>query len=92
MAIIISLILYTVGGALEAGAINLGMIVAGRVILGLGVGLEGGTVPIYVAESVARKYRRNSRLSVPIQHRPRRGFGLRCGCRFRQRQIWQLGD
>ena len=44
MAIIISLILYTIGGALEAGAINFGMIVAGRVILGLGVGLEGGTV------------------------------------------------
>ena len=44
MAIIISLVLYTLGGALEAGAINFGMIVAGRVILGLGVGLEGGTV------------------------------------------------
>ena len=59
MAIIISLILYTVGAALEAGAINFGMMVAGRVILGLGVGLEGGTVPVYVAESVARKYRGN---------------------------------
>ncbi|KAK4697719.1 hypothetical protein P7C71_g419, partial [Lecanoromycetidae sp. Uapishka_2] len=43
MAIIISLVLYTVGAALEAGAISFGMIVAGRVILGLGVGLEGGT-------------------------------------------------
>ena len=45
MAIIISLILYTIGAALEAGAISFGMMVAGRVILGLGVGLEGGTVP-----------------------------------------------
>lgn len=59
MAIIISLVLYTIGAALEAGAISFGMIVAGRVILGLGVGLEGGTVPVYVAESVARKYRGN---------------------------------
>ena len=59
MAIIISLILYTIGAALEAGAINFGMMVTGRVILGLGVGLEGGTVPVYVAESVARKYRGN---------------------------------
>lgn len=59
MAIIVSLVLYTVGAALEAGAINFGMIVAGRVILGLGVGLEGGTVPVYVAESVSRKYRGN---------------------------------
>ena len=45
-AIIISLILYTIGGALEAGGINYGMMVAARVILGLGVGLEGGTVPV----------------------------------------------
>jgi len=59
MAIIVSLVLYTVGAALEAGAINFGMMVAGRVILGLGVGLEGGTVPVYVAESVSRKYRGN---------------------------------
>lgn len=36
-----------------------GMIVAGRVILGLGVGLEGGTVPVYVAETVERRIRGN---------------------------------
>ncbi|KAK7744449.1 Fungal specific transcription factor [Cytospora paraplurivora] len=59
MAIIISTILYTIGGALEAGSINFGMIVAARVILGLGVGLEGGTVPVYVAETVERKVRGN---------------------------------
>ena len=59
MAIIVSLVLYTVGAALEASAINFGMMVAGRVILGMGVGLEGGTVPVYVAESVAPKYRGN---------------------------------
>lgn len=45
-SIIISCILYTVGGALEAGSINYGMIIAARVILGMGVGLEGGTVPV----------------------------------------------
>jgi MFS family permease len=59
MAIIISLVLYTIGAALEAGAISFGMMVAGRVILGLDVSLEGGTVPVYVAESVERKYRGN---------------------------------
>lgn len=59
MAIIIALVLYTIGAALEAGAINFGMMVAGRVILGLGLGLEGGTVPVYVAESVERRYRGN---------------------------------
>lgn len=35
------------------------MIVAARVILGMGVGLEGGTVPVYVAETVERKVRGN---------------------------------
>jgi MFS family permease len=34
--------LYTIGAALEAGSVSFGMIVGGRVILGLGVGLEGG--------------------------------------------------
>jgi Na+/melibiose symporter-like transporter len=59
MAIIISIILYTIGAAIEAGAQSFGMIVAGRVILGLGVGLEGGTVPVYVAETVERRLRGN---------------------------------
>ncbi|KAK5995332.1 Inositol transporter 1 [Cladobotryum mycophilum] len=58
-AIIISIILYTVGAALEAGSMNFGMIIAGRVILGMGVGLEGGTVPVYVAETVERRIRGN---------------------------------
>ncbi|KAL7932519.1 general substrate transporter [Trichoderma chlorosporum] len=58
-AIIISILLYTVGAALEAGSISFGMIVSGRVILGLGVGLEGGTVPVYVAETVERRIRGN---------------------------------
>ncbi|RDA95475.1 hypothetical protein CP533_5398 [Ophiocordyceps camponoti-saundersi (nom. inval.)] len=69
-AILISIALYTIGAALEAGSINFGelhflvllllrMIVAARVILGLGVGLEGGTVPVYVAETVERSIRGN---------------------------------
>ena len=59
MAIIVACILYTIGAAMEAGAHSYGVILAGRLILGCGVGLEGGTVPVYVAETVARKYRGN---------------------------------
>ncbi|RHZ58732.1 putative MFS sugar transporter [Aspergillus thermomutatus] len=59
MAIIVSCILYTIGAGLEAGAINFGMMFAGRFVLGMGVGLEGGTVPVYVAESVPSKIRGN---------------------------------
>ncbi|KAH9874994.1 hypothetical protein J1614_004482 [Plenodomus biglobosus] len=58
-AILISCILYTIGGALEAGSMGYGMIVAARVILGAGVGLEGGTVPVYVAETVESRLRGN---------------------------------
>lgn len=58
-AIIISCILYTIGAALEAGANSFSMMLAGRFILGAGVGLEGGTVPMYVAESVPSKIRGN---------------------------------
>lgn len=57
--IIWACILYTLGAALEAGAIDFGMMFAGRFILGIGVGLEGGTVPIYVSESVPKKIRGN---------------------------------
>jgi MFS family permease len=58
-AILISCILYTIGGALCAGAVDFAMIVVARLILGAGVGLEGGTVPVYVAETVERKLRGN---------------------------------
>ncbi|KAF7597331.1 hypothetical protein BBP40_006271 [Aspergillus hancockii] len=59
MAIIVSCILYTIGAGLEAGAVNFGMMFAGRFILGMGVGLEGGTVPVYVAECVPGRIRGN---------------------------------
>lgn len=56
-SILISCALYTIGAALEAGAINFGMMLAGRLVLGVGLGLEGGTVPVYVAESIPSSVR-----------------------------------
>lgn len=50
MLIIIACIFYTIGGILEAAAPDVGEMYAGRFILGLGVGLEGSTVPTYVSE------------------------------------------
>lgn len=58
-SIVVACVFYTIGAALEAGSINYGMIIAARVILGIGVGLEGGTVPVYVAETVERRLRGN---------------------------------
>lgn len=67
MAIIVSCVLYTIGAALEAGAIDFGMMFAGRFVLGMGVGLEGGTVPVYVAECgmYTREIIPNSELQNP---------------------------
>lgn len=58
-AIIVATLLYTLGAGLQAGASNYGFMIAGRVILGLGVGIETGTVPVYVAETVERNIRGN---------------------------------
>lgn len=58
-AIILATILYTIGAALEAGAISYPMMIVGRLILGFGVGIETGTVPVYVAECVERQFRGN---------------------------------
>jgi len=46
MAIIVSLIFYTIGAALCAGADAFPIMIAGRLLVGMGVGLEGGTVPV----------------------------------------------
>ncbi|EME31477.1 MFS transporter, SP family, sugar:H+ symporter, partial [Galdieria sulphuraria] len=59
LSIIVACLLYTLGAGLEAGAHSVGMMYAGRFILGMGLGLEGGTVPVYVAECVAKKFRGN---------------------------------
>mgnify|MGYP002378967489 CR=1 FL=1 len=58
-AIIISCVWYTIGAALCAGAHDHGMMYAGRFILGVGVGIEGGCVGIYIAESVPPSVRGN---------------------------------
>ncbi|CAH2354854.1 putative myo-inositol transporter 2 [[Candida] railenensis] len=58
-SIIISCVFYTIGAALCAGAVNTEIMYAGRFILGIGVGIEGGCVGIYVAESVPANVRGN---------------------------------
>lgn len=58
-AIIISCLWYTLGAGLCAGSRNHGMMFAGRFLLGIGVGIEGGCVGIYIAESVPANVRGN---------------------------------
>lgn len=56
-SLIISCIWYTIGGALCAGSHSHHMMYAGRFILGVGVGIEGGCVGIYISESVPASVR-----------------------------------
>ncbi|MBC9719747.1 MFS transporter, partial [Streptomyces sp. TRM66268-LWL] len=59
MSIIISCLWYTLGAGLCAGARNYHMMYAGRFILGIGIGIEGGCVGIYISESVPPTVRGN---------------------------------
>ena len=58
-AIVISCLWYSLGAGLCAGANSHEMMFAGRFILGIGVGIEGGSVGIYIAESVPAHVRGN---------------------------------
>mmetsp|Transcript_8531 Transcript_8531/g.10636 ORF Transcript_8531/g.10636 Transcript_8531/m.10636 type:complete len:548 (+) Transcript_8531:156-1799(+) len=58
-SIIISCIWYTLGAGLCAGSRSYGMMYAGRFLLGIGVGIEGGCVGIYISESVPAEVRGN---------------------------------
>lgn len=55
--IICSALLFTAGAILEAAAKSFGVLLAGRIILGSALGLTSGTVPAYVAENCAIKWR-----------------------------------
>ncbi|CAR25081.1 Fructose symporter [Lachancea thermotolerans] len=58
-SIMISCIWYTVGAILCAASTSHHLMYAGRFILGVGVGIEGGCVGIYVSESVPSTVRGN---------------------------------
>eukprot|EP00871_Galdieria_phlegrea_P005284 jgi/Galph1/5757/GphlegSOOS_G4381.1 len=57
LTIIVACILYTAGAILEAAAGSFGTLLAGRMVLGAGVGLETGTVPPYISENCAKRWR-----------------------------------
>lgn len=57
LSLIISCVWYTIGAALCAAAQDHHLMYAGRFILGVGVGIEGGCVGIYISESVPANVR-----------------------------------
>lgn len=59
LSIIISCVWYTLGAGLCAGSHDYSMMYAGRFLLGIGVGIEGGCVGVYISESVPPNVRGN---------------------------------
>ncbi|KAI5951098.1 HXT4 [Candida jiufengensis] len=55
--LMISCLIYTVAGLVCGLAPNIGALYAGRFLLGLAIGQEGGGVGVYIAESVPSRFR-----------------------------------
>lgn len=49
--------IFTVGAVIMAAAMEIGMLLAGRIIIGLGVGLAAMAVPMYIAEVAPARVR-----------------------------------
>jgi len=50
MTLIVTSIIFIAGAIICAGAVNVAMLVVGRAIVGLGIGLASATVPLYISE------------------------------------------
>jgi len=74
-AIISAAILFTVGAIMEAVAESFGVLLAGRMILGSALGLMSGTVPAYIAENCAIKWRGG----LVTLYQCMVAFGVMCG-------------
>ncbi|KAF9239286.1 general substrate transporter [Melanogaster broomeanus] len=55
--VILSSIIWVIGGILQCAAVNRGMLVVGRIIAGISVGLASTVVPIYQSEITAPSIR-----------------------------------
>ncbi|KAI8866858.1 general substrate transporter [Ramicandelaber brevisporus] len=55
--IIIAAVLFTFGGILQTAAVNRGMLIAGRIISGLGVGKLSMSVPLFQSEIAPKEIR-----------------------------------
>lgn len=56
-SILVGGLLFAAGGALQAGALDYAMFIAGRVISGLGIGVLSMVVPVYISETAPTKIR-----------------------------------
>lgn len=54
---IVGVMILCVGAALQAGAVHLAMMIVGRIISGVGVGIVSTAVPLYLSEISPAKQR-----------------------------------
>jgi sugar porter (SP) family MFS transporter len=74
-AIVIASIIFTVGAILEAVAHDFGVLLAGRIILGVALGLLSGTVPAYISENCPVRWRGG----LVTLYQVMVAFGVMCG-------------
>ncbi|KAI4377764.1 hypothetical protein MLD38_015342 [Melastoma candidum] len=56
-SILVGSVSFFLGGALNAGAINIAMLIIGRILLGAGIGFGNQAVPLYLSEMAPAKIR-----------------------------------
>lgn len=74
-AIVVSAILCNVGTIMEAAAKNFGVLLGGRLILGVSLGILSGTVPAYIAENSNSRWRGG----LVSMYQCMVAFGVMCG-------------
>ncbi|KAK2643116.1 hypothetical protein Ddye_024879 [Dipteronia dyeriana] len=57
MSMLLGGLIFFVGAAINASSVNIGMLIAGRLLLGVGVGFSNQSVPLYVSEMAPSKHR-----------------------------------
>lgn len=62
-SIIVAVIIFVIGSAIQTGAVDYAMLVVGRLIGGVGVGMLSMVVPLYISEVSPPEIRGTHRLS-----------------------------
>jgi sugar porter (SP) family MFS transporter len=57
VSLVFASICFMAGTGLNAGAVNLAMLVVGRILLGFGIGAANTSVPLYLSEAAPHKHR-----------------------------------
>ncbi|KAL4420826.1 hypothetical protein ABPG75_010482 [Micractinium tetrahymenae] len=57
ITMLVASLFFLAGAGLNAGAVNTGMLIVGRILLGFGIGSANSVVPLYLSEAAPYKWR-----------------------------------